>query len=149
MFPLTNGVSDVVPVRSWDSQVVSLAPTLREGSTSLMDEVSLPAEGLGETPPLCRVFAFTVGQRGTEPAPPTQPAFWGPRPGESKRDSPQAVLTGVETSASICTSSLSTRNKHSISVALPFIAASFHSHRVDILCSSPFKTQGRHSWKPH
>lgn len=139
----------MIPVRSWDAQVVSLAPTLREGSTSLMDEVSLPTEGLGETPPLCQVFAFTVGQRGTEPDPPIQPPFWGPRPRESKRESPQAALMGVETSASICTSSLSTRNKHSISVAPRFIAASFHSCRIDILCSLPFKTQGRHSWKPH
>lgn len=95
---LTNAASDMVPVRSRDAQVVSLAPTLREGSTSIKDEVSLPAEGLDETPPICRVFAFTVGQRGTEPAPPTQPPFWGPRPGESKRKSPQAALMGVETS---------------------------------------------------
>lgn len=43
----------------------------------------------------------------------------------------------------------STRNKHSISVAPPFIAASFHSRRIDILCSLRFKTQRRHSWKPH
>lgn len=106
---LTNAASDVVPVRSWDAQVVSLAPTLREGSTSFKDEVSLPAEGLDKTPPICRVFAFTVGQRGTEPAPPTQPPFWGAKARGVQAGEPSSRPHGCRDMASIWTSSLSTR----------------------------------------